>query len=84
LFSNFLKQILLAAGQRRIRIYAACITPAEIGDILGGFFSGTEKAAISKTMAEGQAGPDKKGRGFLSFGTRGDENRFMTAKRKQR
>jgi hypothetical protein len=72
LFSNFLKQILLASGQRRIRIYAACITPAEIGFILGGFFSGTKKAAVSKAMTERQAGPDKKGRGFLFLSTHGN------------
>ncbi|MDR1099386.1 MAG: hypothetical protein LBL28_02785 [Treponema sp.] len=53
-----------------------------MGDIPGGFFSGVEKTAVFEAMAERQVGPDKKGRSVLFFDMRGDENRFMTAKRK--
>jgi hypothetical protein len=84
LFSKRLKQILLTAGEGRFGVHAVFVNTAEIGDIPGGFFSGAEKAAVSEAMTERQAGPDQKGRGVLFFDMRGDQNRFMTTKRKPR
>jgi hypothetical protein len=46
------------------------VNPAEIGNIVYRFFSGTEKPAEFETMTERQSGQDQPGRGVLLFDMR--------------
>ncbi|MDR2741797.1 MAG: hypothetical protein LBB98_06540 [Treponema sp.] len=68
-------------GKRNDTVF---VHPAEIRNVSGRFFFGTEKVAVLEPMAEGQAGPDKKSPGGLLFDMRGNQYRFMLEKSKLR